>query len=383
MRVALVNHTGDISGAEVSLLGAATALVQCGVQVVLVAPAAGELAERARAVGHSVETVALPAPRMTGNPIRLARGSAALVAGAGRLAAVLRRQRVDLVHANSVRAGLMTSFGRPTHRRPVVWSVRDFIPVNAVGLAVRFAAGLGATTIVGNSDAISQHFGRWPWLRRRMRTVYPGVGPEAFSDGSSNFRGAWRIPSSAPLVGCVGQITPWKNVHRVIAAFRVVAGQSPEARLVIVGAPKFRAENRQYLDELRRLVAAAGLDERVVFAGHQEDIEAVFRSIDVLAHAADREPFGRVLVEAMAQRVPVVASADGGVPEIVQEGETGFLVPPGDVDAMAARVLRLIRDPGLRRRLGAAGRDRAVRQFRADQGAAQLVEVYREVMARG
>jgi glycosyltransferase involved in cell wall biosynthesis len=318
---------------------------------------------------------------MTHNPFRLARGTSALVRGAVRLAGILREERVDLVHANSVRAGLMASFARPLHRRPVVWSVRDFVPGNAVGLGVRWLAAVGASRIVGNSDAVSADFARWPRLRAKSRTVYPGVPLDAFDTSRvEDLRRVWGAEPPAKVVGCVGQIAPWKRVHDVVTAFRSVAAELSSARLVIVGAAKFRPENHDYLRRLHRQVSECGLGGRVVFTGHQDDIDRVFRSIDVLLHAAEREPFGRVLVEAMAHRVPVVAAADGGIPEIVRDGETGFLVPSGDTEAMSARVLGLLRDDHLRRRMGERGRARAFECFRTDRAARDLVEVYRAVL---
>ena len=381
MRVALVSHSGEISGAEVSLLGTAVALAGAGVEILFVVPSSGSLATRARAAGHRVRTVPFPAPRLTRNPVRLALGTLSLVRCAPLLAGVLRDEGADLVHANSVRAGLIASFGRPLHGRPVVWSVRDFVPANPVGLGVRLVAGLGAARIVGNSNAVSTDFARWPWLRAKSHTIYPGVSPETFETSQSgDFRQAWGVPPPARVVGCVGQIAPWKRVHDVIAAFRAVIAECPAARLVVVGAPMFRPENHEYLRALHRLVAGLGLQARVVFAGHEEDIEKVFRSLDVLVHAAQREPFGRVLVEAMAQGVPVVAVAEGGVPEIVRNGETGFLVPAGGTEATAGRVLELLRDDVLRRRMGESGRVRAFESFRADRAVRDLIEIYRAVL---
>jgi glycosyltransferase involved in cell wall biosynthesis len=195
-----------------------------------------------------------------------------------------------------------------------------------------------------------------------------------------DLRRAWGAAPPAKVVACVGQIAPWKRVHDVVTAFQSVAAELSSARLVIVGAAKFRPENHDYLRRLHRQVSECGLGGRVVFTGHQDDIDRVFRSIDVLVHAAEREPFGRVLVEAMAHRVPVVAAADGGIPEIVRDGETGFLVPSRNTEVMSARVLGLLRDDDLRRRMGERGRARAFECFRTDRGARDLVEVYRAVL---
>lgn len=382
MRVALINHSGEISGAEVSLLGIADALARSGVRLVLIVPASGDLGTRARAAGHQVRTAPFPAPRLTHDPRRLAVGLAALMRGAVHLTRILREEDVDLVHANSVRAGLLASFGRLVHRKPVIWSIRDFVPVNAIGLGVRLVASVGAARLIGNSDAVSADFARWSWLRARSHTIYPGLLDDALQTAEpGDLRGEWGVPPGALVVGCVGQIAPWKRIHDVISAFAKVVAELPaSAWLVIAGAPRFRAENQDYLRRLHRLVNDRGLGSRVVFVGHREDVDRVFRSVDVLVHAAEREPFGRVLIEAMAQRVPVVAVADGGIPEIVLDGKTGFLVPGGDTATMAARVLDLLRDESLRRRMGGLGRIRVVECFSVERAATQAVEIYEAVM---
>jgi glycosyltransferase involved in cell wall biosynthesis len=382
MRIALLNHSGEISGAEISLLQTATALAARGVELLFVVPESGDLAARVRAAGFPLRTIALAAPRLPRNPIHAAARSVRLADSARRLCRVLRADPVDVVHANSVRAGLIASLGRPFHGRPVVWSVRDFVPGSAVGLAVRAVAAVGACRVLANSNAVARDFARWTTLAAKTETIYPGVPASLFAcrPGIGDLRDDWGMPRPAMVVGCVGQITPWKRIHDAINAFSLLAGKHPAARLVIVGAPKFRPENLEYAEALRRLVDRLGLGPRVRFCGFQEDIDRMFRSLDVLIHTAEREPFGRVLVEAMAHGIPVVATADGGIPEIVQDGDSGFLVPLGDTVAMAGRVSELLVDETERRRVGARGRARAV-AFQTDRLVPRLEGIYRELVS--
>jgi glycosyltransferase involved in cell wall biosynthesis len=161
-----------------------------------------------------------------------------------------------------------------------------------------------------------------------------------------------------------------------------VADAFPEARLVIVGDddPRAHPGGTSYTAELKALVAQLGLQEQVIFSPFRADVPALMASFDVFAMPSWGEPFGMVYVEAMAMKRPVVAWADGGPLEIVADGETGYLPPRGDVDALAQVLLRLVREPDLRRRMGEAGRRRVEQCFTPQRMCRDMVEVYRDVL---
>ena len=163
----------------------------------------------------------------------------------------------------------------------------------------------------------------------------------------------------APVVGMVGRLRPWKGQDHFLRAMRLVADQRPDAWFVLVGGVVF-AEREPFLPRLRELAAELRLLDRVVFAGQMEDVAAAYAAMDVVVHCSvEPEPFGRVVIEAMAASRPVVAYDWGGPHEIVIPGETGLLVAPGDYGALGEAALALLRDAGRRRVLGAAGRARA------------------------
>ena len=136
----------------------------------------------------------------------------------------------------------------------------------------------------------------------------------------------------------------------------------PEAHGVIVGGNPF-GEDDDYGATLRQLAQRLHIRDRVTFTGQLSDPRPALAAMDVFVHPGDPEPFGLVNVEAMAMAKPVVAFAHGALPEIVVDGETGLLVPPGDEAAMAEAILALLRDPTRRAALGRAGRSRASEQF--------------------
>ncbi len=177
-----------------------------------------------------------------------------------------------------------------------------------------------------------------------------------------------------PVLVHVSNFRPVKRVGDVLAVFAAIRAERP-ARLRLVGdgpdRPGLEAE-----------VAARGLSSDVEFLGEQIDLPAVLRGADLFLLPSETESFGLVALEAMACGLPVVASAVGGLPEVIADGETGFLCPMGDVGAMAAAARRLLDDASERARLGAAGRRRAETQFRRDPAVDRYVDVYRRVLAR-
>jgi len=177
----------------------------------------------------------------------------------------------------------------------------------------------------------------------------------------------------------VARLQHWKGVHVFIDAVAQVAGRRPEAHFLVVGGTLFGLEKR-YDHELRARVASLGLDGTVTFAGHRSDVDRFFAAADVVVHASiEPEPFGMVLVEAMAWGKPVIASDSGGPREIVRHGETGLLVPPNDPALLAHALIRLIEDSELRNRMGKAGAARFKEAFLASRMTRELEEAYEEV----
>jgi glycosyltransferase involved in cell wall biosynthesis len=181
------------------------------------------------------------------------------------------------------------------------------------------------------------------------------------------------VPPDAFIVGQVGRLTRQKAPLDLLEAFERLARVRPDAHLVFLGDGPLRPV-------LEAGARSAGLEERVHILGMRRDVPQVLRAFDVLALASRWEGLPRVLPQAMAAGLPIVATRVAGVPEAVADGENGWLVEPGDADAFGERLLRLAADPGMARRMGEAGRAK-VEEFSADRMARQLERLY-ERLAR-
>jgi glycosyltransferase involved in cell wall biosynthesis len=218
--------------------------------------------------------------------------------------------------------------------------------------------------------------------RRRRWLVYPGASLDAFDPRTlislEAARAKLGLPVDGPVVGIVGRLQRWKGMHVFIAAMQQVHASRPAVRAVIVGAP--HETEPEYAAELRAQTAALGLDSVVTFAGFQSNVAEWMQAMDVFVHASDREPFGIVVIEAMALGKPVVAGSEGGPAEIIVDGENGLLVPYGDADSLARAILRYLDDHAFAARMGAAARTRAA-AFDDRTYAANVIAALRESLS--
>lgn len=367
LRVLFVNHTGEVSGAEIALLrllGALPEEVQCAVAAPPTGPLAEALAERGVShlpipgTGLSFRLNVHTTPRALWDTLR------SLVA----LRLQVRRFRPDVIHANGTRAGLLAAHATG-HRGPaLVVQVHDILPPSTMGRSVRRILARSADRVIGVSNATTDAFndGLSP---PAAVTQYISIDHRLFCAHAPD-RGRVRrelgIAQDAPLLGHVAQITPWKGQIVAIEALASVRRRHPDAQLVIVGSVAFvgagvRYDNAAYERQLRARVAELGLERAVHFAGHRRDIPAVMRDLDLLLLPSWEEPFGAVMVEAMASQTPVLVTDRGGPPEVVQDGVTGRVLPPLDPDRWADAICDLLGDPGLRGSMGLRAAEAAAR----------------------
>jgi hypothetical protein len=199
------------------------------------------------------------------------------------------------------------------------------------------------------------------WPRRPQALVYPGTSLAAFAPEAlpspQDARRSLGLDGAGPWLGLVGRLQRWKGMHTAIAALPAVRAVHPGAQLVIVGAP--HETETDYPDELRALAARLGVTDAVRFVGFQREIPLWMQAMDVVLHTSDREPFGIVVIEAMALGKPLIAGAGGGPAEIITDGVDGVLTPFEDVGALSGAITRVLDDPVASTRMGDAARRRA------------------------
>jgi glycosyltransferase involved in cell wall biosynthesis len=289
------------------------------------------------------------------------------------LARIIRRERVDVIHlGNGLRANFDGILAGILTRRPIICHVKGF---EKYGARERWAARR-ITTLVCMTPAVLDHCRAHGMRAPDERVVYDAVDeawlrPERSAEAVRRELG---IPAGAPCIGIAGNIQEWKGQQVVVDALGLLAEQ-PDLHCVIAGGVHRAGEG--YAAELRQRIAALGLAERVHLVGFRADIPDVMNAWDVVVHASvRREPFGRVILEGMLLGKPVVATAAGGVPELIDDGRTGFLVPPGDAAALAQCLRRILAAPGDARAVGARAREWARQQFSLARQVAEMSDIY-------
>jgi len=351
-----VSSAEDSGGGELVLLDAIAALGRRGVhcEVLNIVPASGELAQTLRSRGIEVHHCPIGRFRDPLSALRVLRWF------------LSRRSMFELAIANDARALLYTALGCRITRCPYVWYVHDLI--RGVSPFERAAARLGATRVIAVSRAVKRGLESLGLLSACISVVPNAIDVDRFHpsvDGSA-VRRELGVPPEALVIGAVGRILPLKGLEFLVEAAALLQTTLPQALYIVVGdvvTDRFhQAEARAYRDRLHALRDGLGLSRQVRFVGARRDLPAVMAALDILAHPSLEEAFGRVLIEAMAAGRPVVASAVGGMPEIVEDGVTGYLVPPSDPEALASRIFSLA-NPNVRRCVGRAARERAVNAF--------------------
>ncbi len=385
MKILFYNHTAQVSGAERLLLMILSCLDRGKIDPVLVCPNQGPLPQMAES-STRVETVASLEARFTWQIGLLARYLKSFY----EVIIQLRRQAIainpDLIHANSIRSGLVATAATLGLRTPVIWHLHDLLPRHPFSSVIRLCAMLsGRTRMIAVSNAVADNFcGACPPLRQRVRVILNAIDLEKFfldSSAGRQKREELSLGEAEVVIGIVGQITPRKGQLELLRAFAQALSEEPSITLLVVGAPLFNGDGL-YEENLRTAVRGLGIEHKVRMLGARGDVASIMQALDLLVINSSAEPFGLVAVEAMASGTPVLATATGGLAEIIEHNQNGWLVPFGDEKALAAALVSLARQPALRHRLAEQGEKSATLRFSADRYMVELQCFYLNVLKR-
>jgi sugar transferase (PEP-CTERM/EpsH1 system associated) len=298
-----------------------------------------------------------------------------------RLYCLLRQQRPDILHTWMFHANFPGRLlGRLAGVPIIITSRRN----EDIGGALRERLNRWTARLDDRVIAVCEVARRAEIERARVSpehvvTIYNGIDVERFSatDGDLviRVRRELGIPAGVPLIGAVGRLHPQKDFAGLLDSLTEVQKYVSPVRLLLVGEGELR-------DDLETRARSLGISGIVTFAGFRSDVAEILAACDVFVLPSLWEGMPNVVLEAMAVGLPVVATQVGGVPEIVLDGETGLLVPPGDSETLAQALIRLLRDPDLRSRMGRAGRRRVEQHFSANQLVLETEALYEALWAR-
>ena len=298
-------------------------------------------------------------------------------AKARRLAQLLEERNIDLVHINGTGGSEIAMVAARLAKVPCVAHVHMFPKITGFHRYI----GQSVSCFLYISKAVKRWCESRGWSRGQL--VHNGVDIERFT--KTRFDGPrsndWGSKPHEKLVAILGRIVPWKGQHVFIQAMGQVVKARPDVKSLVVGEVGSGHSDKQYAKYLHSLIKQEQLEDHVQFVDEIEDVPELLNDLDVLVHASvEPEPFGLVIIEGMATATPVVATAGGGVDDIVRPGEDGLVVVPNDAKDMARSILRILDDQALASRLSQGGRQTAQSRFTLDAQLDRVVKIYQGVL---
>lgn len=380
-RIAFVDHTGVISGGEVALCNLLGAIDRRRWEPRVILGQDGALRER-------IESLNVPVSLLTTPPILSAIRQGDLTVQAQihpyrilsslwyaiRLARQVRADRIRLIHANTLRACVLAGLAGRMTGIPTVWQIHSVIrsPLMApsgLRLVQRLARHLPAH-ILCNSRQTAADF---DVPKDRMSVIPCGVDGVRFSPNG-------RTPGQRPRIGMVARFSPIKGQHIFVKAAGLLAGRYPQAEFILAGTPLFGES--EYVDQVKLAARDLPNHNAIQFLGFVDDVAGLLHTLDVVVNPSIHpEGLGQVIIEAMMTAKPVIASASGGPIDVIEDGQTGLLVPPADPQALADAVDGILSQPALALAMGRRARQSAIERFDIRATARAVERVYSQVLS--
>jgi len=403
MRVMYLSAAGELGGAERSLLDILASIRQAQPSwaLHLLTAAHGPLAGRAAKLGVTTEEVPFGAAlsrvgefgaglatRAGYGPFAwsLARAALPVAAYVPRLRRSIQAFGPDLLHTNGLKMDLLGAWACPPGTA-VIWHVHDYIGSRPFTARLLRWNARRCDAVVANSHSVADDARAALGGRVPVIPVHNAVDLQRFSVAGRrlDLDALAGLPPAGDVVriGLLGTFARWKG-HTTFLEAVARLPRDLRVRAYVIGGALYQTAGSQYtLDELRRHAAALGLSDRVGFTGFVTSPDEALRALDIVVHAStEPEPFGLVIAEAMACGRAVIASDAGGAREILTPGVDALGHTPGSAGGLAARIVELVCDPEARIRLGRAARQTAERRFDGVRLAADLLPVYRRVVAK-
>jgi glycosyltransferase involved in cell wall biosynthesis len=337
-----------------------------------------------RALGHRASLVAHPDGELRRRAeegldlIPIAPRTEMDLSAAWRLSRIVKRLKPDIVHAHDAHgtamAALALSLGSPTPAPALIVSRRVDFHLRANSFSRWKHRQVDC--FIAASEAIRKILVADGVPPERTTTVHEGIDVDhVLAAPPVDIHATFWLPRHAPVVGNVAALVPHKGHRHLVEAARLVIRQLPDTRFLILGEGDQRPQ-------LERAVRDHHLEKHVLIPGFRLDVLGCMKGFDLFAMSSITEGLGTSLLDAMACSRAIVATRAGGIPEIVEDGRTGVLVPPRDHTAMAREIVRLLRDDDSRRRLGEAGLARVIQHFTVERMVAETAAVYQRIAAK-
>ncbi len=368
-QILYVHGIEAIGGAERDLIALLKTLDRHKWELNVVCPGTGPFREQLQAIAVPTHALSLPPWR---KPLAVLQRRSAV----GRLEALVNQLAPAMIHVNDiwwVPHTVRAVASRTSHPVPIVAHVRQEIEPAKVR---RYELDR-VESVIAISRQIEQSLIAGGVSAKKVRTVYSGIdlSERHLAHNEQAIRRTIGLPNGAVLLGTVANLFPRKGYEVMLRALPAIIHAIPMVHYVIVGS-----DDHDYADRLKKLAQELKIADRVHIVGFQDPVQPFLAALDLYLHPALMEGFGIAVVEAMAMGKAVVATTTGGLPEVVAQGETGLLVPPGDAESLAEAAICLLENKPRREQMGVCGRMRAQERFSLDASVAHVEQLYENVL---
>ena len=375
----VTSNTDDVGGADVCLLQLAREMHAGGHEVRLLARRANRLCEAYAAAGVAVTIHPFFRPTRRGGPLVLVGTALRSLGAIAWFMRHFRRERPDIVHVNDL-IDLLPAIAASLSGYPVVYHLRTIVGGDRQRKLMSWLIRAVSDVSVSISRAVQAHYllaGRNG--RHQALVLYDWADPR-FLDAPRPAECPAPFRAVGRHVLMAGRVARWKGQHVFIAAAATLRDRFPDVGWFVAGGLSTDPVDAAYVEDIRKAAAATG----VALLGDRTDLAALLGWADLSVHASTTpEPFGLVVLESLLRGVATIGADAGGVPDMITDGSTGLLTPPGDVQALARAIASLLEDPALCRRLALAGQAQARVRFDRQALAQRFEEMYRDCRGGG
>jgi glycosyltransferase involved in cell wall biosynthesis len=391
IKVAFLEGSAMIGGAEANVLNLIEKMDVNKFETLVICPCEGPFTARIKEIGGRVSivrrlpliatSVFIKGKKVT-NPFAILYDFISFVPSFLILAKFLKHEQVDVLHTNSMLAHFYGAIAARLVGVQCIWHVQDIVDPHQAFATLRklinWAGRWLPHKIVVVSEAVGKMFtGN---TARKVRVVYNGSDISRYNPANSGegVRKEFGITYQEAVIGIVGRIVHWKGHKEFLLAARGVYQEIPNTKFLIVGDSAFGS--KEYLEEVKNLAQRLGLGKVAVFTGFRNDVPELIAAMDICVHASNLpDPCPLVVFDYMAAGKPIVATSGGGVPEIIEDGITGTLVPMKDPAALEKGIIEMLTVPEKREKLGRAGRKRVEELFTVDDFVKNMSYQYQEL----
>ena len=379
VRVLFIDHSTGLGGAQRGLFYHIKHLDKSKFLPFAVLPDRGHLFGLLDSIGMDLTILEVKWLKKTTSPVALADYLINLRHVASRLKKLISSETIEIIHTNSISAQIQVGFVKGINDIPTIWHVRDIFSKDILTrFLVRYAAS-HATKIIAISKAVKNNLVMMGVISEKISVIYNGVDLEIFQQVASDVGTKESVlPSRRLRIGMVGSINPNKAQDVFVQAAHQVSRLAYGVDFLIIGG--HFPEHSGFYNKLKEQVKALNLEDKILFVKPDDEIEKMISSLDVLVNITRyKEGLGRTLLEAMALGKPVVGTKIGGIPEVI-DASCGYLVEADNPGQLREKLLYLIEDENLRKKMGSAGRNRVVKLFDVKDKTKQIERLYEQVL---